>query len=129
MINLYLDKRLEFSENQAITGTAESENALDFGVEHGSAAGKAIDIRIKEDFTGGTSLQFVLQDSADGTSYTDKLTSPAFQAAQLKAKGTEVFYSLAIPKGLRRFIRLKYAVTGTFTKGKVHAILNTEVRG
>ena len=129
MINLYLDKRLEFSENQAITGTAESENVLDFGVEHGSAAGKAIDIRIKEDFTGGTSLQFVLQDSADGTSYTDKLTSPAFQAAQLKAKGTEVFYSLAIPKGLRRFIRLKYAVTGTFTKGKVHAILNTEVRG
>ena len=129
MINLYLDKRLEFSENQAITGTAESENALDFGVEHGSAAGKAIDIRIKEDFAGGTSLQFVLQDSADGTSYTDKLTSPAFQASQLKAKGKDVFYSLTIPKGLRRFIRLKYVVTGTFTKGKVHAILNTEVRG
>lgn len=129
MINLYLDKRLEFSENQAITASVESENALDFGVEHGSAAGKAIDIRIKEDFAGGTSLQFVLQDSADGTTYTDKLTSPAFQAAQLKAKGEDVFYSLAIPKGLRRFIRLKYAVTGTFTKGKVHAILNTEVRG
>lgn len=128
MNNLYLDKRLEFSENQAITASAESENALDFGVEHGSAAGKAIDIRIKEDFAGGTSLQFVLQDSADGTTYTDKLTSPAFQAAQLKAKGEDVFYSLAIPKGLRRFIRLKYAVTGTFTKGKVHAILNTEAR-
>ena len=129
MTNLYLDKKLEFSENQAITTSAESENALDFGVEHGSAAGKAIDIRIKEDFAGGTSLTFVLQDSADGTSYTDKLTTPTFQAAQLKAKEGEVFYSLAIPKGLRRFIRLKYAVTGTFTKGKVHAILNTEVRG
>lgn len=129
MNNLYLDKRLEFSENQAITTSAESENALDFGVEHGSAAGKAIDIRIKEDFAGGTSLAFVLQDSADGTSYTDKLTSPAFQAAQLKAKEGEVFYSLAIPKGLRRFIRLKYQAAGTFTKGKVHAILNTEVRG
>ena len=128
MNNLYLDKRLEFSENQAITGTAESENAIDFGVEHGSAAGKAIDIRIKEDFAGGTSLTFVLQDSADGTSYTDKLTSPTFQAAQLKAKGEDVFYSLAIPKGLRRFIRLKYQAAGTFTKGKVHAILNTEVR-
>lgn len=127
MNNLYLDKKLEFSENQAITGTAESENALDFGVEKCSAAGKAIDIRIKEDFTGGTSLQFVLQDSADGVSYTDKLTSPAFQAAQLKAKGEDVFYSLAIPKGLRRFIRLKYQADGTFTKGKVHAILNTEV--
>lgn len=128
MTNLYLDKKLEFSENQAITASAESENAIDFGAEHGSAAGKAIDIRIKEDFTGGTSLQFVLQDSADGVSYTDKLTSPTFQTAQLKAKGEDVFYSLAIPKGLRRFIRLKYQAAGTFTKGKVHAILNTEVR-
>lgn len=128
MTNLYLDKKLEFSENQAITGTAESENAIDFGVEKCSAAGKAIDIRIKEDFTGGTSLQFVLQDSADGVSYIDKLTSPTFQAAQLKAKGGEVFYSLVIPKGLHRFIRLKYQAAGTFTKGKVHAILNTEVR-
>lgn len=126
MTNLYLDKRHEFSENQAITGTAESENAIDFGVEKCSAAGKAIDIRIKEDFAGGTSLQFVLQDSADGVSYTDKLTSPTFQTAQLKAKGGEVFYSLVIPKGLRRFIRLKYEAAGMFTKGKVHAILNTE---
>jgi len=41
MTNLYLDKRLEFSENQAITASAESENALDFGVEKCSAAGKA----------------------------------------------------------------------------------------
>ena len=129
MNNLYLDKRLEFSENQAITASAESDNAIDFGAEQCSAAGKTIDIRIKENFSGGTSLAFVLQDSADGTSYTDKLTSPTFQAAQLKGTGGEVFYSLAIPKGLRRFIRLKYAVTGTFTKGKVHAILNTEVRG
>ena len=128
MTNLYLDKRLEFSENQAITASAESENALDFGVEKCSAAGKAIDIRIKEDIDGGTALTVVLQDSADGTSYADKLTSPAFQAAQLKAKGEDVFYSLVIPKGLRRFIRLKYVVTGTFTKGKVHAILNTEAR-
>lgn len=127
MINLYLDKRLEFSENQAITGTGMSENAIDFGVEHSSAAGKAIDIRIKEDFAGGSSLAFVLQDSADGATYTDALTSPTFQTAQLKAAGQDVFYSLVIPKGLRRFIRLKYQVAGTFTKGKVHAVLNTEV--
>jgi len=127
MNNLYLDKRLEFSENQAITASAESENAIDFGAEHCSAAGKAIDIRIKEDFAGGSSLAFVLQDSADGATYTDALTSPTFQTAQLKAAGPDVFYSLVIPKGLRRFIRLKYQVAGTFTKGKVHAVLNTEV--
>lgn len=127
MINLYLDKKLELSANQSITATKESENAIDFGTNC-SAAGKTIDIRIKEAFAGGTSLQFVLQDSADGSAYMDKLTSPAFQTAQLKASGTDVFYSLAIPKGLRRFIRLNYVATGTFTKGKVHAILNTEAR-
>ena len=124
MIHLYLDKRLEFSENQAITATAESENVIDFGVENCSAAGRTIDIRIKEDFVGGGSLKFVLQDSADGLAYEDALTSPAFQTAQLKAKGTDVFYSLAIPKGLRRFIRLKYEAAGSFTKGKIHAVLD-----
>lgn len=127
MINLYLDKKLEFSENQAITATTESEHAIDFGVEKCSAAGKAIDIRIKEDFSGGTSLQFVLQDSADGLSYEDKLTSPAFQSAQLTSSGTDVFYSLVIPKDLRRYIRINYVVSGVFDKGKVNAILNTEV--
>lgn len=126
MNNLYLDKMLELSSNQAITATKESENAIDFGVEKCSAAGKYIDIRIKEDFQGGTSLQFVLQDSADGAGYEDKLTSPAFQTSQLKATGTDVFYSLVIPKGLRRYIRINYVVSGTFTKGKVNAILNTE---
>ena len=124
MIHLYLDKRLEFSENQAITATAESENVIDFGVENCSAAGRAITIRIKEDFVGGGSLKFVLQDSADGLAYEDALTSPAFQTAQLKAKGTDVFYSLAIPKGLRRFIRLKYEAAESFTKGKIHAVLD-----
>ena len=124
MIHLYLDKRLEFSENQAITATAESENVIDFGVENCSAAGRAITISVKEDFVGGGSLKFVLQDSADGLAYEDALTSPAFQTAQLKAKGTDVFYSLAIPKGLRRFIRLKYEAAGSFTKGKVHAVLD-----
>ena len=124
MNNLYLDKKLEFSENQAITASAESENAIDFGVEHCSAAGKAIDIRIKEDFVGGSSLTFVLQESADGSTYTDALTSPTFQTAQLKAAEPEVFYSLVIPKGLRRFIRLKYEAAGSFTKGKIHAVLD-----
>lgn len=128
MINLHLDKRLVLSDNQAITNTAESEHVIDFGVEHASAAGKLIDIRLTETFTSGTSLQFVLQGSADGTSYEDKLTTSVFQTAQLKASGEDVFYSIAIPKGLRRYIRLKYIASGTFTHGKVHAILNTEVR-
>ena len=127
MTNLYLDKRLELSSDQAITTTAESQNAIDFGADSCSAEGKRIDFRIKEKFQGGTSLQFILQDSANGTSFDDKLTSPTFNTAALVESQKEPFYSLVIPKGLRRFIRVKYDVQGTFTKGKIHAILNTEI--
>lgn len=127
MTNLYLDKRLELSSDQAITTTAESQNAIDFGVNSCSADGKRIDFRIKEKFQGGTSLKFILQDSANGTSFDDKLTSPVFAAAALVESQKEPFYSLVIPKGLRRYIRVKYDVQGTFTKGKIHAILNTEM--
>lgn len=127
MINLYMDKMLELSSNQAITGTTESDNSIDFGTEKCSAAGKRIDIRIKQDFASGSSLQFVLQDSEDGIAFTDKLTSTAFTVSSLKSSGTDVFYSIPIPKGLRRFIRLKYVALGTFTKGKIHAALNTDI--
>lgn len=127
MINLYLDKCLEVSNNQAVTRTAESENVIDFGVSSCSAAGKSVDFRIKEKFTGGTSLKFVLQDSEDGASFDDKLMSPVFQAAVLEESKAEPFYSLVIPKGLRRYLRVKYEVQGSFTRGRIHAILNTEV--
>lgn len=127
MTNLYLDKRLELSSDQAITTTAESQNAIDFRTDSCSADGKRIDFRIKEKFQGGTSLKFILQDSANGTSFDDKLTSPVFAVAVLVESQKEPFYSLVIPKGLRRYIRVKYDVQGTFTKGKIHAILNTEI--
>ena len=127
MINLYMDKKLELSSNQAITNTAESENVIDFGVKQASAAGKHIDFRIKETFQGGTSLQFVLQDSEDGVSFTDKVTTPAFDTAALKASTGSPFYSIAIPKGLRRYIRINYVVSGAFTSGKIHAIMNTDI--
>lgn len=129
MNNMYLDKKLELSDNQAITtGTIESQNIIDFGVENGSAGGKAIDIRVTETFTGGTSVQFVLQDSANGTAFEDKVTTAVYQTAALTVSTGKPLCSIAVPVGLRRYMRLKYVVVGTYTKGKIHAIMNTEVR-
>lgn len=129
MNNVYLDKKLELSDSQAITsGTIESQNVIDFGVKNASAGGKAIDIRVSETFTGGTSVQFVLQDSADGVSFTDKVTTAAYQTANLKVSSAKPLCSIAVPDGLKRYMRLKYVVGGTYTKGKIHAIINTEVR-
>lgn len=127
MGNLYVDKMLIFSDGQAVTGSTESNNVLDMGVKEGSAGGKMIDLRITEDFTGGASLQFVLQDSDNGTSFNDIVTTPSFNSSQLKGNGKEPLYSIAIPKHTKRFLRVKYAVSsGSFTKGKVSAVLNTD---
>ena len=108
MNNLYLDKKLELSDDQSITGgSVESQNVIDFGVEHGSAEGKSIDIRVTEDFAGGTSVQFVLQDSANGTTFTDRITSTAYPAASLKTSHGNPLCSIAVPAGLGRYMRLK----------------------
>lgn len=123
MATLGLDKRLEFSNNQKITVTAESEHVIDFGTERAASAGRMISLRIKEAFQGGTSLQVIVQDSADNSGFTDAVTTPAFVTAQLTVSSKEPFYTIALPS-LRRYVRLKYQVSGTFTAGRLHAIMH-----
>ncbi len=126
-MSLYLDKNLTFSDKQAITSTTESENAIDFGKGcKCSAAGRLIEFRASEEFAGGTGITFILQDSEDGSSYTDKVTSVEIPLAALNEKTGNAIATIAIPKGLRRFIRIKYNVNGSFSKGKITSMITAE---
>ena len=50
--------------------------------------------------------------------------TPSLQASKL-ARGNEVFV-VRVPKGLKRFVRLNYAVSGTATAGAVTAFMSKE---
>ena len=131
---MIIDKDNLFSDGQAVTATAVSTNAIDLG-EAGDAIGQELTIHVvvsgKDDFATLTSLTVQVQTSETGVttptdSYTDVLLSAAIPVASLKA-GKEVF-TVRVPQGLKRYVRLKYTVTGSnATKGKITAFASKDL--
>lgn len=124
-MKLFLDKLLEVSTDQEILETVYSE-AIQFA-DACTADGSHFDVRVKTAFTGTGTLIFSIQDSPDGTTYTSRVSSPSYNAAALPLSGAGApLLSLAIPKGLKKYIRVAYTVSGTFTAGKVTTNLVVE---
>lgn len=119
------DKQNLFSDNQAITTTANSENVVCFaaGPIKEVAAGEAIPLRVQvtQDFAGLTSLAVSVETAAteDFAGAETLATSGAIAAADLKAGF--VFPINYIPVGNLGYMRLKYTVSGTATAGKITA--------
>lgn len=139
---MILDKKLIFSEAQAITATAISTNVIDLGVNgipYGEAAAIARNIGAGTElplliqcvatFNNLTSMVVTLEssDSADLSGSTVHWTSPAILLASLVTgwrPGTRV-----VPDGTYlRYLGLRYTVTGTApTTGKMTAAIASEV--
>jgi len=123
---MILDKSNLFSEDQAITVTANSTNVIDLGSadDMGPGTVKEIWIQATEAFTadGAATLTVSLttDDSAAMSSATTLYTSAAIGKASLVAG-----YKIPIrglPTGAERYLRLTYTVaTGPMTAGKISA--------
>lgn len=120
---MIIDSTNLFSDQQAITATAVSTNAIDLGVARQVGAGTAIPllVQVNEDFSDLTSLTVAVQtdsDEAFGTAKT--LTEQNIALADLSA-GKQFDFKV-IPTGTDRYIRMNYTVTGTApTTGKITA--------
>jgi hypothetical protein len=119
------DASLQYSQKQAVTATAVSDAVIDHGVDKiGDVNPVFLEVDVNAAFVtanGGT-LQAVLQDSADGTTFRDVISSRVFAAADLSA-GARLFRG-SVPYGIRRYTRMNYIVgTGAFTAGTVSAFL------
>jgi len=140
---MIFDKTLLFSDAQAITATAASTNALDFGAigrVYGHAADLERDVarsvkipllvQVVEAFDNLTSLKIDIELDSTTTFTPDKtITIGTFLLADLKA-GFKVLWVL-LPQGLSlRYAQLKYTVTGTApTAGKITAGIVAAVDG
>lgn len=122
---MILDANLIFSNEQTVTETVDS-NVIDFE-QPGDAVGQELTLRtvVSSTFAGLTSLSITLKTSADGSEWKDVLIVPAVPVADL-AKGAEVF-SIRVPKGLKRYVKLTYNVTGAGTAGKLTAFMSKEI--
>ncbi len=119
---MILDAENLFSDDQAVTVTADSTNILDLGVPNRAWGNPLpIQVQVTTDFTDGTSIAIDLEtDSAVGFgSLATIWSSGAIVLATLVA-GYKFLINYA-PTAIERFSRLEYTVVGTMTLGNITA--------
>lgn len=146
---MHLDNNAIFSDHQALTVTANSDNVLDMGEmakrAYNSLAGAVgsfkrrlgvgqkvpLLVQVTEDFAGAaTEVEFILQasDAENFGSGVDDVISVTVAMADLKAG-----YILPVdklPRDIRkRYLRLRYVLDDTNTAGKVVAGIVAAVDG
>jgi hypothetical protein len=127
------DKLGLFSDAQApTTGTTASTNVVDTGVAgRGIGSGRTIWLVVQVTTTctsgGSNTTQAVLQDSADNSSFATVVSGVATAVASLVA-GYNLL-RVALPLGLRRYIRVAYVIAvADLTAGNFTAFLTSDVQ-
>jgi hypothetical protein len=122
---MIIDRDFLFAKNKAITTTANSD-VVDQKAD-GDAVGQELTFHnvVNADFKGLTSLTIKVQTSADNSSWADVVSGPALTTDDLVA-GADVF-SIRVPKGLKRYIRLAYTVAGTGTAGAITSFASKDL--
>ena len=130
-----LDLNTKYSIAQAVTSTGDtvSTNVYDAG----SAA--SADIGLNDELWinvvcnttatsgGSATVQAVLQDSADNSTFADVLAGPALPVASV-TQGA-VLLQACPPLGLRRYTRIAYRIgTAALTAGKFDAFISMDVQ-
>lgn len=129
---MLLDGYLLFSNNQALTVTADSTNILDMQNARDLGIGDSPALKVFVQTTaallsaGATTLAIDLQGSTDASTWTTMASVPATAKASITAAGTRI-WSIDLPRpvntqALPRYYKLVYTVaTGPFTAGTVSA--------
>lgn len=122
---MILDRELMFS-NEVDIGVTEYSDVIDFKAG-GDAIGQELTIRavVTQDFAGTGSLTLAIQTSTDNRNWEDVIVSPTRPAAVLKA-GREIL-CIRVPKGLERYARIEYSVSGAIAAGKITAFMSKEL--
>lgn len=131
-----LDQSTKLAVAQAVTaiGDTPSTNIYDTGSAYSSdisMTGENLWINAVVDTTatsaGSATVQAVLQDSADGTTFADVAAGPAVGVASLTAGKT--LLQIQPPPGLRRYFRVVWRVgTAALTAGKFTAYVSNTIQ-
>lgn len=122
---MIIDRDFMFANGKALTTTANSD-VVDMGAG-GDAIGQELTFHnvVGADFAGLTSLTVKVQTSGDKSSWKDVVISPAIAGADLVA-GADVF-QVRVPKGLGRYVRLNYTISGTATAGTITSFASKDL--
>ena len=129
---MYLDKQNLFSDDQAVTVTANSTNIIDLGNDESEVQALnekgvlQVMVQVTAAFASGTSIALTLTSDDDVAfgSETTIVSTPAIAQAALVA-GYQ-FKLSTLPVINEQYIRLTYTVVGTFDAGTIVAGLNLD---
>lgn len=128
---MIFDKTTLFSDAQAVTASAPSTNVIDLRPVDNVTGASAplrrdigrgtpipLSVQVVEAFAGLTSLTVSVQtsdDAAFGSGVVTHASTTAIAVADLKAGWTSTLHYVppAGPAGMKRYLRLNYAVTGS----------------
>lgn len=124
---MIFDKENLFSEDQAVTVTADSTNVIDLGLsEMGEGEPINLEARVTTAFAGGTSLKVSLVSSASSTfNGVSTMSESAVIVTATLAQGYRFAFG-SLPDDLLRYNKLVYTVVGTHTAGAIFAGLNLD---
>lgn len=127
---MILDKMTELALAQNIFASGAdvvSTNVYDTGAAADVGAGENLFLFAKTvaAVTGGTSIQVVLQDSADNSSWADVQSAKAVPVASATANA--VLAKMRLPVGLRRYLRVAWRNVGANAAGTGSAYILKDV--
>ena len=121
---MMIDKLLRVSDKQAVTATAASTDVIDFGQTNpntgmDSRSNMVVTVSEAAAAAGAATVTFVVQDSANNSTFADVVAFGPVSKDSLKA-GAQVV--IPMPTRLRRYCRLNYVVgSGPLTAGRFSA--------
>lgn len=122
MLISWFDAKLDFGESSAFgsAGTVASGNVLQ--MDKADPGRMAVNIRMTVAAAGGTNATFVIQGSADNSSWTTVAQTAAIATASLTKNAV---FNLGVPQGFNyKYMRVAAVTTGTHTAGKFTAQLD-----
>lgn len=125
---MILDKKHIFSDGQAITSSAISENTIDLGAENldiGQGNPVYLEIWLDTAFdTSANTLTITLQDGTTVGGVADIMTVlEATATSSLLAANVGLLRKISLPNDLKRHLALYYTVSSALTSGKINAFL------
>lgn len=125
---MLLDQNTVLSDKQIITGSASSENAIDCCSAGNVVPGALFAVcRTEEGFNGVTKMTISLQTDDDASFANPAELMSTVVMAEALAEKDKVLFAIALPVGLKRFLRTYYVPSGTATAGSLSCFLTDSV--
>ena len=118
---MFLDKENIFSLEQAVTATAVSTNIVDLGKgDTGNSDRPHLTVTATTPY-GGTGTMNVEVQTSDVEAFTGPVVVASYPVPNDKLKAGGHIVGTSLPQGVKRYVRLNYAVSGTISAGKLTA--------